>query len=261
MNQLSIHVLGDELEAAAAFSRAEGIGFEVTAFAFPENLDNDLPGQIARHLKATAGITPLSSHGPCFDLVAASPDPAIVAVTRQRHDAALAASSEIGASLYVAHTLFTPLIRDHSYRANFARRMLDFWLPLADQAGKHNMVICLENMWEPEPDIQAEMITAGNHPHLRATFDNGHALIFSEHSSAQWVKTLGPVLGHCHLHDNGGQLDEHKAVGEGIENWEELVRALKKYAPDAILVAESEQLSENQLSITRLRDYGLGFRK
>jgi sugar phosphate isomerase/epimerase len=116
------------------------------------------------------------------------------------------------------------------------------------------MVICLENVWEPIPDIQSELIIAGNHPHLRASLDNGHTLVFSNIPSNKWVEILGPVLAHCHLHDNSGEYDEHKMVGEGIENWAELMTAIRNYSPKTILVAENDKLADNKASIKRLKD-------
>ena len=133
--------------------------------------------------------------------------------------------------------------------------MLDFWLPMADEAGRHDTVICLENIWEPEPDTQAELIAAGGHPHLRASFDNGHVLVFSPHSSSYWVSVLGEAIAHSHLHDNAGEVDEHKPVGEGIENWPELLESLGTHAPRAILVAESGELVNNKLSLERLGSF------
>jgi sugar phosphate isomerase/epimerase len=256
MNRLAINTLGEELEESAAYCRAEGIGIEITDFAFPQNLDDDLVAQIDRHVNALTGIEPLISHGPFFDLVVTSIDPSIVGISRQRHEAALRAAKEIGVSYYVAHTNFTPLIRDPSYRGKWNTRMLNFWLPIADDAGKDNIVICLENLWEPVPDIHAELIAQGNHPHLRASFDNGHALVFSDLSSSEWVATLGPVIAHSHLHDNSGELDQHKPVGEGVENWDELMASFKTNSPQAILVMESDRLSDNRLSIDRLRALG-----
>ena len=255
MNRLAINTVGDELEASADFCLSHKLGLEVTAFAFPNNLDGDMVSLVKRHGEAVAGIFPLVSHGPFLDLIATSPDPAIVAVARQRHNASLAAARGIGASLYVAHTNFTPMIRNPSYRKNWTKRMLDFWLPLADAAGKHNITICLENLWEPGPDIQTELISSAKHPHLRASFDNGHTLVFSDIPAASWVETLGDALAHCHLHDNSGELDEHKPVGEGKENWPELLEALKKHSPQAILVAESDDLEKNKMSIDKLRSF------
>ena len=253
MNQLAINTVGNELEASADFCRSERIGIEVTGFTFPEHLEGDISSRVNRHSMAVAGISPVISHGPFLDLVVTSPDPAIVAVARRRHEAALAAAGEIGASFYVAHTNFSPIIRNPSYCKNWTRRMLDFWLPLADRAGKRNMVICFENLWEPYPDIQAELIASAAHPYLRASFDNGHALVFSGVSAGAWVATLGDVLVHCHLHDNSGELDEHKPIGEGKEDWPGLVRAIEEHCPRAVLVAESDRLASNKASIDRLR--------
>jgi sugar phosphate isomerase/epimerase len=254
MNRLAINAVGDQLETAAAFCRSEDLGIEITDFAFPWILDENLNAGVDRHKKALSGISLISSHGPFFEMVAASRDRAIVSVVRDRHSAALAASIESGAEYYIAHTNFNPLIRDLSYRKSWTERTLDFWLPLADKAGKENVTICLENVWEPVPDIQAELIMAGNHPHLRATFDNGHVLVFSDIPAVKWVKTLGPMLAHCHLHDNFGEIDEHNPIGRGNENWPQLIAALKEHSPGAILVAEADKFENNKLSVESLRD-------
>ena len=254
MNKLAINTVGDELEASAEFCRGQGIGLEVDDFAFPLNLDGDMTERIKRHAAATSGISPLSLHGPFLDLIATSPDPAIVEVCRKRHRAALYAAGEIGATLYVAHTNFNPLIRNGDYVKNFTKRMLDFWLPLADDAAKSRIVICFENLWEPGPELQVELISAAAHPNLKASFDNGHALVFSARPAKYWIETLGLNLVHCHLHDNSGEFDEHNPVAEGKENWPELLDAAEKFSPEAIFVLESDYLEKNKLSLQRLKN-------
>ena len=253
MNKLAINTTGDELEETASYCRAQGIGIEVTGFYLPSSLDGDVTGLIKRHAKAVAGISPVVSHGPFLDLIAVSRDPAIVEVTRKRHSASLDASREIGATLYVAHTNYNAMIRTASYDKNFTKRMLDFWLPFADEAAKSGIVICLENLWEPGPEIQAKLISEAKHPNLKASFDNGHALVFSAKPASHWIETLGGDLAHCHLHDNSGAADEHKPVGEGKENWPELLGAAELFSPLAVLVAESDRLASNRASFERLR--------
>jgi sugar phosphate isomerase/epimerase len=254
MNRFAINTVSDELELSAEFCRSENIGIEITDFAFPWNLDDNLQARIDRHKKTVEGITPLISHGPFFDLIATSLDPSIVAVAKKRHETALAASQEIGASIYIAHTNYMPLIREVSYRKSWVKRMLGFWLPLADTAGRDNIVICLENVWEPQPYIQAELVTTGNHPHLQASFDNGHALVFSDLPSYKWIEVLGQMLAHCHLHDNNGEGDEHKPVGDGKENWKRLMTSIAEYSSEAVLVAESDRLDDNKVSIGRMKE-------
>ena len=176
-------------------------------------------------------------------------------MTRHRHAASLRAAREIGAVLYIAHTNFNSLIRNAFYVKNFSKRMREFWLPFADEAARTRMVICLENLWETGPDIQTEVISTAGHPNLKASFDNGHALVFSPQSAAHWIERLGANLAHCHLHDNSGAADEHKPVGDGRENWTELLKAAQRFAPNAIFVAESDYLERNKLSIDRLRRF------
>lgn len=255
MNTLAINTINDELEAASEYSKANGLGLEVTAFAFPQNLEGDLAELIKQHKQALANISPILAHGPFLDLIATSMDTAIVDICRQRHQTALDAAHQIGATVYIAHTNYNPMIRNPSYQKNWTKRMLDFWLPFADKAGKNDMIICLENLWEPSPHIQKELIEAARHPCLRASFDNGHALVFSDVSSSSWIETLGPNLGHCHLHDNSGEQDEHKPVGTGKEDWTSLLASLAQFAPQAVLVAESDHLNLNRASIEKLKSF------
>ena len=255
MNSLAINAVGDELEASAKFCSLESIGIEVTDFAFPKNLDGELNEIIDRHIEAVTGISPVISHGPFFDLNVISPDPAIVEICRKRHLVSLGAAHRIGASIYVAHTNYNPNIKNPWYRKKFVPRTIDFWLPFADMAGRLNMKICLENLWEPGPEMQAEIIVKADHPNLRASFDNGHALIFSEIPAKRWIEILGRSLLHCHLHDNGGEVDEHKSIGDGKENWPELLNAIDTWSPEAIIVAESDRLDRNKISIERLRSF------
>jgi sugar phosphate isomerase/epimerase len=250
---LAINTIDDELEETAEFCRFQGIGIEITGFASPSDLDENVTVSVKRHKGAVSGISPVISHGPFLDLVATSVDPAIVEVSRKRHQASLEAAEALGVNLYIGHTNFNASIRDKSYRQNFTPRMLKFWLPLANWAARRNIVICLENLWEPGPEVQAELVMAAAHPSLKASFDNGHALVFSGVPASRWIETLGEHLAHCHLHDNHGELDEHNPIGDGKENWPDLLSAARKYAPQAVLVAESSKLTANKISLERLR--------
>jgi len=251
--QLAINTVSEELQSSAEYCRKEGIGIELSDFAYPCNLDRDPKNFIGKHIGFTGGIKPLSCHGPYFELNVVSFDEAIKNVCRQRHRQALDAARRIGIDTYVTHTNFNPLIRQLSYRDKFADRFLDFWLPFADEASKSNIVIVFENHWESGPEIQAEIIRKANHPGIKASFDNGHALIFSALPAVDWIEILAGDLYHCHLHDNNGEFDQHNAIGTGKEDWKNLIKALRNYAPNAILVAESDHLSENKISIDKLR--------
>ncbi len=253
MLSLLINTLPAELEQAAAFCRAEGIGLEVAAFSDVAILDGDMDEQIRRHARALKGIKPVVSHGPFHDLFATSRDPAIRAVCTQRHRQSLKAAREIGAGMYVAHTNYNVLILSAGYRTSFVLRSLDFWMPLVHEAIRDGISIVLENLWEGDPGLQRELVEKAGHPNLKASFDNGHALVFSKIAATHWIETFGEGLGHVHLHDNDGKLDSHRPVGEGIEDWPRLISALRTHAPGALVVAECDSLEANRASLTAIR--------
>jgi sugar phosphate isomerase/epimerase len=257
--ELGINALEEDVGEAAALCRSEGLGLEVATFAFPAALDDGgLERRIAGHRDLVDGVPWVSVHGPFLDLFATSPDPAIVEVCERRHRAALGVARALGALRYVAHLNSLPQIRAPSYVDRFAERCVAFWRPLADEAADAGIVIVLENLWEPGPELQTRVVDEADHPALRASFDNGHALVFSPRPSAEWVQALGPRLAHVHLHDNDGDTDLHLPVGQGVEDWRPLVSALGRYAPDALVVLESDRPAENRRSLESLR--GLGAR-
>lgn len=250
--RVGISVTEDELEEAAAFCRSEALGLEVTAFADPKNLDEDFDRCLQRHAEAVDGIPFLSLHGPFLDLYCTSPDPKVVELCRRRQRRGLEAARILGADLYVAHLNSIPLIRNERYRDGFASAAAGFWRPLAEDAASEGITIVLENMWEPSPGLQRLVTEAVDHPHLRASFDNGHGLVFSELTAGEWIAELGPQLAHLHLHDNDGEYDHHRAIGDGVEDWPALVRALGEHAPEVTLILESDRLETNRASLERL---------
>ena len=251
--RLAINAVEEELAPAVAACRREGLGIEVTGFAYPRQLDHDLGERIVAHAEALSGLEAVASHGPFVDLYPTSSDPRIVTVCRERHEAALEASIAVGASIYVAHLNSLPQIRNRSYRETFADRSADFWVPLAEQAARHGVTIVLENLWEPGPELQRAVVERAAHPALKASFDNGHALVFSPVPSSDWVATLGADLAHCHLHDNDGTYDHHWPVGRGKEDWPALLDALSAHAPGAFVVLECDRLDQNLASLEATR--------
>lgn len=143
---LAINCVEEELLEAADFCRSSGVGLEITAFAFPAGLDQGLGERVRRHAEAVCGVTPLSLHGPFMDLYPASTDPAVVAVTRARHESALTVAEALGAQVYVAHVGSVPLIRHPRYRERFVAATCQFWMEFADRAEKAGIVIALENL-------------------------------------------------------------------------------------------------------------------
>lgn len=253
--RVGISVGDEELEAAAELCRDEGIGLEVTAFAYPRTLDEAFEPTLERHAAALEGVPFVTFHGPFLDLYCTSPDPRVVELCRARHGRALEAARALGAELYVAHLNSNPLIRNRAYRDRFVDAVVEFWRPFADEARDDGATVVFENMWERGPDLQRRVVEAAGHPGLRASFDNGHALVFSRLSAAEWISGLGDALVHLHLHDNDGEYDHHWVLGEGEEDWPALLEALPERDAPPFVILENDDLAAGRESLRRFREH------
>ena len=108
----------------------------------------------------------------------------------------------------------------------------DFLADMVAAAQGLNMTICLENMFPRnrlgvEPDDFEEMFET--FPSLKMTLDTGHANIDDRRGRRlkELVDRFGERIGHLHISDNKGKLDDHLAVGQGTVNFVRLVRHLK----------------------------------
>jgi sugar phosphate isomerase/epimerase len=162
-------------------------------------------------------------------------------------------TAKVGASIYVAHLNSLPMITNPRYLDGFVPRLVEFWWPFADRAAAHGITIVLENLWEAGPELHKKVVSEAGHPALKASFDNGHGLVFSQASASEWIAELGPDLAHCHLHDNRGDRDDHLVIGAGIEDWPALLDALGEHAPGALVILENDSLSLNLESLKQLR--------
>ncbi|MDP3183162.1 MAG: sugar phosphate isomerase/epimerase family protein [Desulfobaccales bacterium] len=100
-------------------------------------------------------------------------------------------------------------------RQEWLARSAPTWKELAQIAADHQVTVMLENVYETEPELVLELINRIKAPNLKACLDVGHLLSFGGGDFPHWLKTLAPVIGHLHLHDNHGDADDHLALGAG----------------------------------------------
>ncbi|KQC07486.1 MAG: hypothetical protein APR62_06375, partial [Smithella sp. SDB] len=89
------------------------------------------------------------------------------------------------------------------------------WKELIKLAKEYQITIALENVYEKNPFILRRLFDALSSDKICFCFDTGHFNVFSHEPLNVWLKELGKYLGHLHLHDNFGRLDEHLPVGDG----------------------------------------------
>lgn len=134
----------------------------------------------------------------------------------------------------------------------------DFLSEMVETANRLGVDICLENMFPRnrlgvEPDDFDEIFET--FPTLKMTLDTGHANI--DDRRGRRLKTLidqfGRRIGHLHISDNKGRVDDHLAVGQGTINFADLVRRLKKTGFDQTVTLEVFDANRDMLVASRER--------
>ncbi|MBE6378275.1 MAG: sugar phosphate isomerase/epimerase [Lentisphaerae bacterium] len=149
---------------------------------------------------------------------------------------------------------------------------LDEILPVAEE---RNVTVCIENIWcrlntaEVLLKIKERFPTGA----LGFCFDAGHAnnvakgylyernsvfdaYILTNTPAVYDDKVLEKMLPHivnCHLHDNNGQFDTHRNIGDGNTNWQKIMPLLVK-APRLKCIQSEIIPKQNELSPKEICD-------
>jgi len=124
--------------------------------------------------------------------------------------------ARIGAPHLVIHVGM--MLPDERHDAeNAAGRQRDYLRRAGDFAARHDVTLCVENLFDfgpyaATPTIArlAEELALIDHPRVRATFDFSHGLIHATQYGYDFLeeaKALAPFAVHLHLHDSFGEPD------------------------------------------------------
>ena len=246
------------IHEAMAVAQERGLGVEIMAFAFPDILDGDWRTTLADYKEILNPLNgTLTLHGPFMDMVSGSPDPRINAVCVQRYSHAIRVAAELGAKQVVFHANFIGSLHNTFYREGWHQRNVEFWKPMAEYAGQHNVVVLLENMWEFDPTILSDLLSQVNHPYLRCCLDVGHAHLFSDKqfSFDYWLRTLEPWLTEVHMNNNNGILDEHHSFDweRGVLDYQTLLPKIRATNNNLDLVLEMDLVQDMRDSLYYFR--------
>jgi sugar phosphate isomerase/epimerase len=200
---------------------AHNAGLELQVYGYDTALlDADWRQVLAQHKALLRDFEgELALHGAFIDMAPSSPDQRIVDVTRERFLLNLDIAAELGAHTVVFHTQFIPQIYrpvvgdGPDYRISWTQGQVDFWGPMAEEAAQRRLIIALENMWEPEPDLIGDVLEQVDSPHLCACLDVGHFYLFSDYLPlSRWIDQISHRLVHCHVNNHRGFYDEHLSL-------------------------------------------------
>ncbi len=236
LSSLFVHVPYRQLEATLPFLLAQNLQPEI-AFRGPE-LDDIGPTLVVigqRFADAGLGIT---VHAPFYDLNPGALEPLVRKITLRRYRQTLAVARALGARLVVFHPGYDRWKyggQDHLW----LEQNLSFWPPLLEEAAADGLLVALENIFEPTPNLLAQLLASLPAPHFGHCLDIGHWRLFAKTSLADWLAAVGPRLLHLHLHDNRGTADDHLPVGEGDIDFPALFAGLRTLTSSPSMTLEA----------------------
>jgi sugar phosphate isomerase/epimerase len=171
---------------------------------------------------------PVSVHGPYNGLDLGSRDAHI----RQYSLETLAASLEAARALRSPQVIFhsgcwpqySPAYRQH-WLDDFSRALDS----LLNKAADVDVRLALENTYETDLTLFENIFARFETPQLGMCFDVGHAACFGRVDIGQWTKRFADRIFHVHCHDNDGNFDLHRGLGEGVVDFHGALTPLARF--------------------------------
>ena len=227
-----------------------GFGLELQAFTEQNILANHLSEELERHRQALSGFRgDISVHGAFYDMTSASPDPAILEVTRRRYRQNLRAAAELDAKYVLFHLNYLGNCKIPNFRPGWLQREIDFWSSFVLEAEQLEIPVLLENSWEDEPSLITDILSEVGHPYLRGCLDVAHATLYSRVPLEEWIDAYRPWLFCCHLNNHNGQLDLHWPLHRGIVDYRHALGLLRAADTDPYLCLEMSHWSHIESSL------------
>lgn len=238
------------LEACIQVASVHHLGIELMPFALPNVLNGDYEGTV-RHVKTLLSNHrgPLTMHGPFIDMAPGSPDEAFKRITLERSLRAIDTAQELGVGMVVFHANFIAMMRNPEYRRSWHQHSLKFWEPVAQYAADHQVRLVIENMWEFDPSIIGDLLRDLEHPSLRACLDVGHSQLFSDYSLEEWLEVLSPYLIHSHMNNNGGEMDYHRSLSDGVLDYHAILARFRQLPSPPSMTLEMDTLDDMLASL------------
>lgn len=235
--------------------QGHSIGLEVELFSSSKVLDN--LEEYVQSYRATFGdylnTRNISIHGPFNELIPASRDLEIRKLTKKRFEAAFQMAQNFGAKRIVYHTGFIP----KTYSSDeWLENSIEFWQDFTRDK-LDDMQVHIENVYEDDFALMADVVDAINHPNFSVCLDLGHVNANSSKSIEYWIEGLNSRIKHVHLHNNDGHNDNHYGLQNGTIDYSSVLRMLKLVAPDVSWTLEIVKPVEVVESLAFLSSIGL----
>lgn len=221
--------------------RQNQLNIEINHTCISDCLDSDKRPQLLENIKsdiAASSAKRIVLHGPFTEIIPAAIDYRARDFAMERLNEAYEVAASVGAESMVVHTGWMPEIYFKSWQAE---KGAAFWQKFMEDKPE-DFKIHVENVLDDEPYMLLDFIERIDDSRISLCLDIGHAQAAGDNSLSicEWIKILGPHIGHFHLHNNYGDRDAHNAFGDGTMDFNEVLKTINEYcSPDVTLTIES----------------------
>lgn len=237
-------------ENAHLLAKQYGLGIEIAEFCTPWFLDTEFE-QIDPVIQEKLNCSDrFALHAPFSELFPCAIDPKVRTVAAERYRQVIQVAQGYGISKIIVHGGYNPKIY---YPVWYTEQSVLFWKKFLQEI-PDGMVICLENVFEEEPNMLTEIVQQVNDPKIRMCLDAGHVNTYSKISVMDWLKECADITEHFHIHNNDTSRDTHSHIWDGTIPMRDLFVAIAEKCPSATITLE---LMDAEPSVRWLLEEGL----
>lgn len=166
-------------------------------------------------------------HLPFYGLQTASLDSSVSSYSQEALLSGIEAAKLMKSKKAVMHTGFSPFLPPKGY-TKWKSKFFTSLDVLLQKATELDIVLLLENTWEPDPGLFNDVFREFHSPNLAVCLDIAHIFCFSDCYFSDWWEYLGNRVSHIHLSDNNLSHDDHLPLGTGKISYINILKMLKR---------------------------------
>ena len=255
LNDIYIATFSGKAEETAS---RYGFGIELNDLCISGNLESEKKSWVINKMteelkRANALDRKTIMHGPFTELTPSAIDSRAIDLMVDRYKATIDICREMGINDLVLHDGFIPLIYQKPWHL---KRSIKFWSEFAPEIPS-GFTVYIENVFDDEPNLLCEIVEGVNRSlkmeegqdKYKICLDIGHANAMHPEKKTEsteivlkWIKTMGKLIGHFHLHNNDGTGDQHDDINKGTFDIDRVLEAIDEFChPDVTMTIESRQ--------------------
>ena len=199
-------------------------------------------------------------HLPHHGLALSCPDPRVMTYSREVIMEGMEIGTILGCKVAILYSGFSNHVRP-AHVPEWKVRLIESLRDLVAIAEDEEIVLAIENAYEPDATVLREVVDEIASPWLRISVDLGRAACFSRMAPEEWIHGFKERIIALSCHDNEGMEDDHLACGRGVVGYDQVFLALQEAGIDHCTINLDVAREEVEESIGHLESVGFEFER